>query len=106
MNLDGIAARIQAARRTARSSPLGRRAARRLANDTEALLTALSAVLALHGPDEYGVCEICRDGPGGPDIGAPCPTTAAALGTAPPTVPDDEQARGPSASHPPWPTSG
>ena len=82
MNLNDIATRILDARRTTRSSPLGRRAARRLANDTETLLAAVTAILALHRPDEHGICEICRDGPGGPDIGAPCPTTAVALGIA------------------------
>lgn len=48
--------------------------------DADALLTALNAVLALHRPDAYGICEICRDGSGGPDIGAPCPNAAVAFG--------------------------
>lgn len=80
MNLNDIANRIQAARRPARVAPLGRRATRQLANDAAALLTALNAVLTLHRSDAYGICEICRDGPGGPDIGAPCPTAKVALG--------------------------
>ena len=80
MNLNDIANRIQAARRTARVGPLGRRAMRQLADDAEGLLTALNAVLTLHRPDAYGICEICRDGPGGPDIGAPGPTAEVARG--------------------------
>ena len=57
MNLNDIANRIHAARRTVRSGPLGRRATRRLANDAEALFTALKAVLALHRPEAYGTSD-------------------------------------------------